>query len=150
MGMIFYASTGTFSAAHTSRFIEPFLRWITRGRISETAIQNVHFFIRKCCHVGEYAILAILTRNAFQKTVYLGTDPTNRSGEWSVSGYAFVVATIYAAGDEFHQSFVPSRGASVHDVMIDALGALIGLALVRSFQKLRQRSAEYRLHPGKS
>jgi len=41
---------------------------------------------------------------------------------------AWVLATLYSATDEFHQSFVPGRHPAVTDVMIDSLGA--GLALI--------------------
>jgi VanZ family protein len=40
---------------------------------------------------------------------------------------AWVACAIFAASDEFHQSFVPSRTASPTDVMIDTCGALAGL-----------------------
>ncbi|MCI9430690.1 MAG: VanZ family protein, partial [Lachnospiraceae bacterium] len=33
--------------------------------------------------------------------------------------------------DEYHQSFVSGRGASVRDVMIDSIGVLPGIFLVR-------------------
>ena len=39
------------------------------------------------------------------------------------------VAAAFAASDEFHQSFVPTRSASVHDVMLDVFGAIVGLAV---------------------
>ena len=37
---------------------------------------------------------------------------------------------LYAASDEFHQRFVPSRDASAVDVMIDTGGAVLALFLV--------------------
>jgi VanZ family protein len=37
---------------------------------------------------------------------------------------------VYALSDEFHQSFVPSRGASILDSMIDSLGGLIALTVL--------------------
>jgi len=36
---------------------------------------------------------------------------------------------LYAASDEFHQIFVPSRTALVSDVIIDTTGGAIGLLL---------------------
>jgi len=41
----------------------------------------------------------------------------------------WLACAIFAATDEFHQSFVPSRTASPNDVTIDAVGALIGLTI---------------------
>ena len=43
---------------------------------------------------------------------------------------ALAFCTFHAILDEWHQSFVPSRVASVADVLLDAFGAALGLALV--------------------
>jgi VanZ family protein len=40
-----------------------------------------------------------------------------------------LIAVIYAATDEFHQSFSPGRHPRATDVLIDSLGAAIGAAL---------------------
>jgi VanZ family protein len=42
---------------------------------------------------------------------------------WAFSSLLGVV--LYAASDEFHQSFVPERTASLVDVGIDTLGGII-------------------------
>jgi VanZ family protein len=38
---------------------------------------------------------------------------------------------VYALIDEYHQSFVPSRTASVFDSLIDMAGGITALILVR-------------------
>ncbi len=68
----------------------------------------------------EYAILAILLWHAL----------VNLSWKSSISlTISLLGCAIFAASDEFHQSFVPSRTSSVYDVMIDICGAVIGLAI---------------------
>jgi len=42
---------------------------------------------------------------------------------------AFVVAVIYGATDELHQSFVPERAGRIDDLLVDAVGAAIGVGL---------------------
>jgi VanZ family protein len=42
-------------------------------------------------------------------------------------GLAWLLTVLYAASDELHQAFVPGRNASLMDIGIDALGALVGL-----------------------
>ena len=69
MSLIFSGSTGSFSAAHTSRFIEPLLHWLSRGRLSGDAIGEIHFLIRKLAHLTEYAILAILIWDALRRSL---------------------------------------------------------------------------------
>jgi len=45
----------------------------------------------------------------------------------------------YAASDEFHQLFVPSREASVLDVLIDTAGAVFALLLIWFIGRWRRR-----------
>lgn len=42
---------------------------------------------------------------------------------------AFMVTLLYGMSDEFHQSFVPGRDASVGDLVVDGIGALVALTL---------------------
>ncbi len=58
-----------------------------------------------------------------------------------VKGYkAFVFSLIfcilYAITDEIHQLFVPGRGTEVTDVLIDGIGALIGIGLYKFIFKI--------------
>ena len=120
LGLIFIGSTDLMSAEHTSRIIGPILRWLN-PEVSAETIARVQFFVRKAGHLSEYAILAILIWRAFR-----------RGSSWQMKmSILFVLAlfgcAIFAATDEFHQSFVPSRTASPIDVMIDVTGAVIGL-----------------------
>ncbi|HVN08723.1 MAG TPA: VanZ family protein [Patescibacteria group bacterium] len=110
-------STDPFSAEHTSRFIIPFLHWLFPAAHSE-ALELAHGLIRKCGHVGEYFILSLLLVRSIRG---------GRSGwrmEWAIAAVA--LAAGWAAVDEFHQAFVPSRGASMMDVLIDTFGATVG------------------------
>ncbi len=142
MSLIFSASTDSLSAAHTSRFIEPLLRWLSQGRLSEDAIGLIHFLIRKLAHLTEYAILAVLTWNALRLS--LAAASMRR-----LCGLAVLVSALYAASDEFHQSFTPSREATVRDVLIDTAGAIGGLLILGACRRLRPRPAAC-LRPDKS
>jgi VanZ family protein len=81
------------------------------------------YVLRKGAHMTEFAILAVLLMRATAS--YL---------------WAFPLAVAYAATDEVHQTFVRGRHGSPLDVAIDAVGALIGLAVWRS--KLEAWSTE--------
>jgi VanZ family protein len=121
LGWIFCASTDLMSAEHTSRFLGPFLRW-WKPEITPDAIASIQLIVRKCAHLTEYAILAVLLWRAIR-------HQSQKLG----SRFAFAAAitllltTVCAVIDEFHQSFVPSRMSSSRDVMIDVCGAFIGL-----------------------
>jgi VanZ family protein len=134
--MIFGASTDLLSAAHTGQILEPFFRWICPG-ISGGTIDLLHLAIRKGAHLTEYAILALLLRSAIG-------EPWRQAGKrlsWRITAVAFVLSAIYAASDEFHQSFVPSRSASVRDVLIDMCGAAIGLSMLMGINSLAEKLA---------
>jgi VanZ family protein len=83
-----------------------------------SGLGNWDYVLRKGAHLTEYAILAGLLVRA--------------TGSFA---WAFALAVAYAATDEFHQTFVRGRHGSPIDVGIDAVGALIGVAVWRS--KLR-------------
>lgn len=136
MVLVFLMSTDVGSAEHTGRFLEPFLRWLNPS-ISSSAIGHVHFLIRKGGHLSEYAVLALFALRAFR---ILRPTPGAR-WSWQLAGFALGAAALYAASDEFHQRFVASRGASVHDVMIDSTGALAGLTLAFAWSRWRQKAA---------
>jgi VanZ family protein len=118
-------STGLGSAENTSRFVEPFLRWLIPN-ISDNTVQQVHFYIRKGAHLGEYAVLGWLLWRALRQTKLADARPF----QWKVAVAVLLTAAAYAATDEFHQSFVPTRTASVRDVMIDTCGSFLGLCVV--------------------
>ena len=122
MAVIFSASTDALSANRTSRFIGPFLRWLNPS-ISAEAIQRVQFVVRKGAHIAEYAVLAMLLWRALHK-------PPQPTWNRRHAVVAFAIAVVYAITDEFHQSFVPSRGAHWGDVLFDSAGAALGLVAV--------------------
>ncbi len=84
--------------------------------------EMVDTILKKTGHVVEYAILAFLFHRVFSK----GTD-TIRIQPLLIS---FALSSLYAASDEYHQTFVPGRNGTPVDVVIDALGAVLALSTV--------------------
>ena len=73
--------------------------------------------LKKGAHFTAYAILGLLVFRA--------------TGEWKRPFlFAFVITVLYAAGDEFHQLFVPGRHGTLRDVLIDMAGGLTGLTIL--------------------
>lgn len=80
--------------------------------------EHLHLYVRKAAHMTEYFLLALslqlplaawFSRLAFWKTrIFTG----------------FFCTVLFAALDEFHQTFVPGRSGNVIDVCIDSVGAL--------------------------
>jgi VanZ family protein len=56
---------------------------------------------------------------------------------WKTSLIALGLVLLYAAGDEFHQSFVAGRNSTPVDVGIDMVGAFFAAFLYRTFTRFR-------------
>jgi VanZ family protein len=69
-------------------------------------------------HLTVYAVLAVLIAYALADS---GISTVRRL----IS--AFVFAVLYGVSDELHQSFVPGRDPDIFDLMVDGIGAFIGL-----------------------
>ena len=132
LGVIFVGSTDLMSAEHTSRFIVPILLWLKPGMAPET-IQSILFAVRKCAHMAEYAILALLLWRALRSGSAL------RAKISMLFGAVLLGCAVVAASDEFHQSFVKSRTPAVRDVLLDIAGALFGLLIGASFAHRRPK-----------
>lgn len=84
--------------------------------------QRYHGVTRKIAHMGEYFLLAVAV--SFPLYVY---------GMHGIllMVFAGMICVIYAGLDEYHQSFVSGRAASVIDVAIDGFGAFWGILFSR-------------------
>jgi VanZ family protein len=122
MALIFSASSDSHSYEHSSRFVEPFLHWLF-PHMSQARVETIHLFIRKCGHLTEYAVLALLLWRAVRRPV----KNDSRPWVWPEAGLALAIAFLCAASDEFHQIFVLTRTAQVSDVFIDAAGGAASL-----------------------
>lgn len=80
----------------------------------------VDFLLKKLMHAAAYGILAWLWWRALA-----------RAGVRWPAAWALVWTLAYAAGDEWHQTFVPGRTGQARDVVVDAAGALAALAWLR-------------------
>jgi VanZ family protein len=89
---------------------------------------SIDLLIKKGGHMTGYALLAA----ACFLAVYVDTKNVKRSAILSLC-----LAIVYAAADEYHQSFIPGRSPSVMDVGIDTAGAIVGLAIVVFITRLR-------------
>ncbi|HEX8073000.1 MAG TPA: VanZ family protein [Pyrinomonadaceae bacterium] len=131
LAFIFFASTGEMSAANTSRIVGPLLRWLYPA-ITEAQLAAAHFVVRKLAHFTEYAVLALLAARAFRTSTHA---PLRRRRLI----IALLLVAAYALSDEFHQSFVPTRTASVYDSLIDTAGGATALLLLALRQRRRAK-----------
>ena len=137
MLVIYGGSADPQSMAHTSRFLVPILRWFNPN-VSQETIDAVRWVVRKGAHVTEYAILGWLAWRVFRRS----SRGDVRSWSWREAAAALITAACYAATDEFHQSFIKGRGASVVDVGVDTFGAAMGLLFVWVIFRWRRRKTK--------
>ena len=75
----------------------------------------------KQLHGAAYGLLAILVARALTRGDIPALTVRHAATAW-------VVATVYGATDEFHQSFVPGRSAEWLDLAADAAGAFAAVS----------------------
>ena len=120
---LFSSQNGEKSSNLSHGFLERLMRFfgIDSGGLMAETLQAVNHFIRKTAHFFIYMILSVLVGNALLATPW--------KTRYQILITIFFCA-LYAASDEFHQYFVPGRGAGARDVCIDTLGVLLGCMLV--------------------
>jgi len=78
-------------------------------------------------HMLEYAGLFFLTRRAFD-----ASQISLLKSRGFATGILFCL--LYAASDEFHQSFVPTRNPSLLDFAYDATGIALGALIYKHWR----------------
>ena len=109
-----YTTGGLFSIIH---FVSP---GAERSEL-EAELRLLSWMVRKLGHLSEYAVLSFLVCRWVLFS--FGTSPQI----WQRGG--LIISSAYAALDEFHQLYVPTRSGSIVDVMIDLVGVVLGTLL---------------------
>ncbi len=90
--------------------------------------ETLHFVLRKGAHFTAYLVLGVLA--AYAK------KPEGRK-EWI---RILIICILYAAGDEYHQTFIPGRSGEYRDVLIDSAGSVTGILFYAvTFNLLKRR-----------
>ena len=98
-------------------------------------------------HLVLYGVLAVLLYWA----LWAAAAGEHAQQGLLVAALAFALTVLYGVSDELHQAFVPGRTASEADLLVDAIGGLLGLGGVlasqRTFLALRARLGDTSSHP---
>lgn len=95
------------------------------NRISDGSLAEfTQFFVRKLAHFGTYLLLGIFSYSGLKRVFRL---------QWTAPFFVWFSCLAMAAFDEFHQFLTGDRTPSVHDVMLDGLGAICGIILSMLF-----------------
>ena len=118
IGLISMESSDAFSSQNTGSMLYALLTRLF-GQIDLYDFLMFHFYLRKTGHVIGYGMLALLLLRGWRMTIGPARTWVNRMLLLSWLGTAFV-----ASMDEWHQSFIPSRTGTVHDVILDSIAGL--------------------------
>lgn len=136
---IFSAQNGELSNA-SSGFVSDLLARILSPVLPDSAISFILKYIRKIAHICIYFLLGIFTSlSAAELSRRIGRSFRCLSGAW-------FLCVLYAASDEFHQSFPAGRSASPRDVLLDSAGALAAAIVVGAVCRAKRRRGRRRAH----
>lgn len=134
MVIIFAFSSQTSSESNAvskqvSKVISDIWNFFVRNESYQMNVSEINAHVRKLAHFSLYFILGVATSVMLAKKGGLRLHYI-----WLA---AVAVCFIYAAGDEWHQSFVAGRGPLVSDVRLDTLGGMMGTAIYILYHIIR-------------
>ncbi|MGV8149990.1 MAG: VanZ family protein [Alkaliphilus sp.] len=88
-------------------------------------LSRLNHIVRKNAHFFAYLVLSLLVMNAVRRTG--GSDIK----------LTLLICVLYAISDETHQIFVPGRSAQVSDILIDGVGAVVGIVMYLGFSRMK-------------
>jgi VanZ family protein len=122
-------STDTFSAQNTSSWLRPIVQRFF-GHIQDNTWEAFHHYMRKTGHFVGYGTVGLTFLRAWLYTLGRRGQMTLRSWRLESCVLAIFSTAIVASGDEFHQTFIPSRTGTPLDVVLDTTGAFVLCLLV--------------------
>jgi VanZ family protein len=122
LGLVLCLGTGHFGVQQTAPWLIPLLKTLVPWAPARD-LQALHIVLRKLVHLTEYAILG----RVWLVGVLAWRAPTVRTASW----IALLVCVACAFLDELHQSMLLNRTGSVSDALLDCLGALMMLLMLR-------------------
>jgi VanZ family protein len=135
--LIVIESTPWFSAQNTGHALYQLLTSFF-GPVNVSGVSVANAVLRKVGHVTGYGILSWLLFRAWRVT--LGSF---RAAAWALpwSVIAFFMTAAVASLDEWHQTFLPTRTGTIHDVYLDSASALAVQILLFAILRKRRGTA---------
>ena len=102
-----------------------FLSSIPGPKLPPVSFPYVHLI----AHLVEYSAVGFLLVCSFSNSI--GTT------KWIfAAGMAFVIVSLFAASDEYHQTFVAGRNGEMNTVFLDMLFSVFGMGFYGLFRRL--------------
>lgn len=98
---------------------KPVYQWIYLTHIFNIRLTKI---LGPLAHMSAFGLFAFFLTRALVHT---------QSNRRKILGLVFLLTSLYALSDEFHQLFVPGRAFELLDLALDSLGGLAGILLWR-------------------
>jgi VanZ family protein len=134
--LIFYLSTQRFMPAFSQALLARTLDWL-HIRVSPGTFDFLHdYLLRKSAHLIEYAMFALLL---------YGVPGDQRQMLWRPrrAVVCMLLAAAYSLTDEYHQSYIPGRHASLFDCALDTVGASLAMLVPYTQRQISCVSREF-------
>lgn len=119
-----------------SIFVKDYDNWPEETQ--EDFARKIDHPVRKTAHAAEYALLGMLLMGTFCDCEIENKEEIRIYRKKQML-YSYIVGTMYAATDEFHQLFVAGRSGRFSDVMLDSAGVFAGIMIVFAFYWCKKR-----------
>jgi VanZ family protein len=133
LGLIFYLSSQPASESRElSRSVGKLIVALKQMIAPDLTIEinGFYTFLRKTAHFFVFMVLGFLIMHALSFTKIHSLKGR--------IGISLGLSVLFAILDETYQYFVPGRGAQASDVVLDSVGAMVGIGLWLIFTKWRR------------
>lgn len=136
MGLIFSFSndTGVVSTKKSDGFIIRMVETVLNRELSADEKEKWTTYlvkpVRKGAHLGVYLILGILVISFISEFIVIN---------YKVMLLSLGISFLYACSDEIHQLLVPGRSGQLSDVLLDTVGAGIGILIFTFIKRMCKR-----------
>ncbi len=117
------------------------LKILNGNKLSEKELikltKKINPVMRKIAHFSIYMILAIFTYMFIENLNIKSKSEKERLRKNIL--YTCIFCIIYAIFDEIHQIYVPGRTGKLIDVIIDTLGACMGITIILLNNKINNK-----------
>jgi VanZ family protein len=139
LAIIVVESSNFGSSGNTSRILYPIFHFFFGFNYQQ--FEPWHHLIRKCGHFVGYFTLSVLLFRAWRETL---STASNTRWMFNWAGIAWVMTTLVACLDEWHQAYIPTRGSSIYDVLLDSSAALAAQIIIWLWLRRRREEPGFR------
>jgi VanZ family protein len=131
-------STQVMGAGHTVVWLGNFFHAM-HLQLQAHGLDTLNVVLRKSGHFFGYGTLGLLAGRAWTRQLRRRWSLTWTALRTRAGALGIATVFLVACADEYHQSFLPGRTSSFHDVMIDTGGALVLTAISFGIAAVRRR-----------